>query len=215
MGVKISELNEATSVQNSDVLPIVQNGETKKVPVETLGSQKVNKTGDTMTGNLDMQSNSVKFGTDGNIQWKEDNFGDKFRIISNFTGTGSDNKLIFQSTTGGAGEDPQNWKDLLNIHADTGRLTLPDGGFVPKFFHLAWGTSFTVTTNWGGHGLIMVSNDALYMFWIAGANHNEIWTSLISGSDVCNISMPDSNHINVSRKDGQNMTCDVLFLTDY
>ena len=30
MGVKISELNEASSVQNSDVLPIVQNGETKK-----------------------------------------------------------------------------------------------------------------------------------------------------------------------------------------
>lgn len=52
MGVKISELNEASSVQNSDVLPIVQNGETKKVTVETLGSQKVNKTGDTLTGSL-------------------------------------------------------------------------------------------------------------------------------------------------------------------
>ena len=52
MGVKISELNEATSAQNSDVLPIVQNGETKKVTVETLGSQKVNKSGDTLTGGL-------------------------------------------------------------------------------------------------------------------------------------------------------------------
>lgn len=31
MGVKISELNEATSAQNSDVLPIVQEGETKKI----------------------------------------------------------------------------------------------------------------------------------------------------------------------------------------
>lgn len=120
MGVKISELNEATSVQNSDVLPIVQNGETKKVPVETLGSQKVNKTGDTMTGNLDMQSNSVKFGTDGNIQWKEDGYGDKFRIIPDFNGFGSDNKLIIQSTTGEAGEDPQNWKDLVTIYADSG-----------------------------------------------------------------------------------------------
>lgn len=56
MGVKISELNEALSVQNSDVLPIVQNGETKKVPVETLGSQKVNKTGDTLTGELNFQN---------------------------------------------------------------------------------------------------------------------------------------------------------------
>lgn len=34
MGVKISELNEATSAQNSDVLPIVQNGETKKISKE-------------------------------------------------------------------------------------------------------------------------------------------------------------------------------------
>ena len=215
MGVKISELNEATSVQNSDVLPIVQNGETKKIPVETLGSQKVNKSGDTMTGDLDMQSNSVKFGTDGNIQWKEDGFGDKFRIIPDFGDKGSNNVLRVQSTTGGAGEDPQNWKDLLKIHADTGRLTLPDGGLVPKFFQLGWGPSFTVTTNWGGHGLIMVSTDALYMFWIAGPNHDQLKAQLIWGSDVCNISMPDSNHINVSKKDGQNMTCDVLFLTDY
>lgn len=52
MGVKISELNEALSVQNSDMLPIVQEGETKKIQVETLGSQKVNKTGDTLTGSL-------------------------------------------------------------------------------------------------------------------------------------------------------------------
>lgn len=37
MGVKISELNEATSAQNSDVLPIVQNEETKKISIETLG----------------------------------------------------------------------------------------------------------------------------------------------------------------------------------
>lgn len=36
MGVKISELNEATSVQNSDVLPIVQNGETKKISAVNL-----------------------------------------------------------------------------------------------------------------------------------------------------------------------------------
>lgn len=56
MGVKISELNEASSVQNSDVLPIVQNGETKKIQVETLGSQKVNKSGDTLTGELNFNN---------------------------------------------------------------------------------------------------------------------------------------------------------------
>lgn len=124
MGVKISELNEATSAQNSDVLPIVQNGETKKIPVEVLGSQKVNKSGDTMTGDLNMQSNSVKFGNNGSVLWKEDGFGDKFRIIPDFFGAGTNNKLIIQSTTGGAGEDPQNWKDLVKIHADSGQVDL-------------------------------------------------------------------------------------------
>lgn len=212
MGVKISELNEASSVQNSDVLPIVQNGETKKTSVETLGSQKVNKTGDTMTGDLNMGNNSVKLSTNGNIEWKEYGCGDKFRIIPDFNGGGSDNKLIIQSTNGDEGEDPQNWKDLLKIHADTGRLSLPDGGFVPKFFQLVWGNSFTVATNSGGHGLIMVSNESLYMFWIAGTNHDQLSVNLIWGNDNCNITMPDNNHINVSRKDSNNMTCDVLFL---
>jgi hypothetical protein len=126
MGVKISELNEATSVQNSDVLPIVQEGETKKIPVEVLGSQKVNKSGDIMTGDLNMQGNSVKFGTNGNILFKEDGYGDKFRIIPYFGGSGSDNTLILQSTTGEAGEDPQNWKDLVIIHADTGEINILD-----------------------------------------------------------------------------------------
>ena len=38
MGVKISELTEAMAAQNSDEMPIVQNGETKKITVETLMS---------------------------------------------------------------------------------------------------------------------------------------------------------------------------------
>lgn len=80
----------------------------------------VEKTGDTMTGDLNMQSNSVKFGTTGNVLWKENGYGDKFRIIPDFNGAGANNKLIIQSTTGEAGTDPQNWKDLVTIHADSG-----------------------------------------------------------------------------------------------
>ena len=164
-----------------------------------------------MTGNLDMQSNSIKFGTDGNIQWKEDGFGDKFRIIPNFGDEGSNNVLRVQSTTGGAGTDPTNWKDLMNVHADTGEIALPNNAFVPKYFQMVWGNSLTIATEAGGQGLIMASADALYMFWISGGGHDQLTTHLIWGSDVCNISMPDSNHINVSRKDSQNMTCSVLF----
>jgi hypothetical protein len=141
MGVKISELNEASSVQNSDVLPIVQEGETKKIPVEVLGSQKVNKSGDTMTGGLLMQGNPIGFGTDGNIYFKEDGFGDKFRILPDFSGGGRDNVLKIQSTTGGAGEDPQNWIDLVTIHADTGEIDL---------IHPTTWTNATLSSNVGG-----------------------------------------------------------------
>ena len=84
----------------------------------------VEKTGDTMTGDLNMQSSSVKFGTTGNVLWKEDGYGDKFRIIPNFNGSGANNKLIIQSTTGDKGTDPQNWKDLVTIHADSGQVDL-------------------------------------------------------------------------------------------
>lgn len=38
MGVKISELTEAMAAQNTDEMPIVQSGETKKITVETLMS---------------------------------------------------------------------------------------------------------------------------------------------------------------------------------
>lgn len=101
---------------------------TEKESIDTsindLNNNKVNKSGDEMTGQLNMQSNSLRFGTTGNIFWKEDGYGDKFRVIPNFGNSGENNKLIIQSTTGGAGEDPQNWKDLAYIHADTGLIEL-------------------------------------------------------------------------------------------
>ena len=98
--------------------------EDKMNHIENGIANAVEKTGDTMTGDLNMQGNSVKFGNNGNILFKEDGYGDKFRIIPDFGGTGANNKLIIQSTTGEAGTDPQNWQDLVYIHADTGLIEL-------------------------------------------------------------------------------------------
>ena len=111
--------NKHTWVNNVDAVD-----EDKMNHIENGIANAVEKTGDTMTGDLNMQSNSVKFGTNGNILWKEDGYGDKFRIIPDFGNAGANNKLIIQSTTGGAGEDPQNWKDLVTIHADSGQVDL-------------------------------------------------------------------------------------------
>lgn len=101
----------------------------------------VEKTGDTMTGGLNMQGNAIGFGNGGNIYFKEDGFGDKFRILPDFSGGGRDNVLKIQSTTGGAGEDPQNWIDLVTIHADTGEIDL--------IHPTAW-TNATLSSNVGG-----------------------------------------------------------------
>lgn len=109
-----------------DELVELLNTERKSIDtsINDLNNNKVNKSGDEMTGQLNMQSNSLRFGTSGNIFWKEDGFGDKFRILPYFSGSGSDNKLVIQSTNGDAGTDPQNWKDLVYIHADTGLIEL-------------------------------------------------------------------------------------------
>lgn len=171
----------------------------------------VEKTGDTMTGDLDMQSNSVKLGTTGNIQWKEDGYGDKFRIIPNFAGAGSNNELRIQGTTGDEGTDPTNWKDLMNVHADTGEIALPNNAFVPKYFQMVWDNSLTIATEVGGHGLVFCSNASIYMFWISGGGHDQLSANLIWGNDICNITMPDSEHINISTKNNDSMTCSVLF----
>lgn len=111
--------NKHTWVNNVDAVD-----EDKMNHIENGIANAVEKSGDTMTGDLNMQNNSVKFGTTGNILWKEDGYGDKFRIIPDFGGAGTNNKLIIQSTTGGAGEDPQSWKDLVYIHADTGAVDI-------------------------------------------------------------------------------------------
>ena len=112
--------------KTSDDLLIVSKSELQQVVAEMVDNinNKVTKSGDIMTGELNMQGNPIGFGNGGNIFFKEDGFGDKFRILPNFSGAGSDNKLIIQSTNGDAGTDPQNWKDLVYIHADTGLIEL-------------------------------------------------------------------------------------------
>lgn len=90
--------------------------------IEELRNAKVSKSGDTINGILNMLGNAIKFGNNGCIEWKEDGYGDKFRIIPDFTGDGSSNKLLIQSTVGGEGTDPTNWKTIAYISADNGKL---------------------------------------------------------------------------------------------
>lgn len=136
----------------------------------------VEKTGDTMTGELNMQGNSVKFGNYGNIQWKKDGFGDKFRIIPDFGGSGSNNKLIIQSTIGDAGTDPINWENIANLSADDGDLTVK-GKLVSSNINtekLFWGTSMSFTMPIGSHAIVMLNGTDCLMIWMGGNVGSEI-----------------------------------------
>lgn len=67
MGVKISELTEAMAAQNTDLLPIVQNGETKKITKENLFNDTEQNIEDLQTNltNLETQiSELVEYTTD-------------------------------------------------------------------------------------------------------------------------------------------------------
>lgn len=153
---------ELNGNKTSDDLLIVSKSELQQIvqDMTTNINNKVTKSGDAMTGELDMQNNSLRFGTSGNIFWKEDGFGDKFRILPYFSGSGSDNKLVIQSTNGDAGTDPQNWKDLVYIHADTGLIELAgrllfnnkDSYDAIRKTRTLNGTDYQLTVGVGGNG---------------------------------------------------------------
>lgn len=173
--------------------------EDKMNHIENGIANAVEKTGDTMTGDLNMQGNSVKFGNNGNILFKEDGYGDKFRIIPDFGGTGANNKLIIQSTTGEAGTDPQNWQDLVYIHADTGAVDIV--GTI--------GNKNTIDyQSWHSVVLTRSDNDYLYVM-LYGTNILKEGTYSIEsnfriityGDTRADLTIPKSAISSISRKD--------------
>lgn len=107
-------------IQNADGLPIIRDYNNANVTVDA--------TGDTLflgydnTVQINCFRGKVRVNNDGGVWWQEDGYGDKFRIIPDFNGAGSSNRLLVQSTVGDAGTDPTNWKTLVSIHAETGEV---------------------------------------------------------------------------------------------
>lgn len=81
-------------------------------------SNKVSKTGDTMTGDISWNGET---GNTSGLYWKEYGYGDKFKIAPSFSGFNDDNFLGFQAAVGGAGADP-NLAVILKIHP-SGKIT--------------------------------------------------------------------------------------------
>lgn len=101
-------------------------------------SDKVSKSGDTMTDNLN-------FGNNTGLTWKEPGYGDKFAIKTDFSGADDNNKLKIQGAVGGAGTDP-NLIDLINISGKTGATTFAGNVVSPNFIGKTNGFTWDVTT---------------------------------------------------------------------
>lgn len=137
--------------------------------IEELRNAKVSKSGDTINGILNMLGNAIKFGNNGCIEWKEDGFGDKFRILPDFTGEGSNNKLLIQSTVGASGTDPTDWKTIAYISADNGKLYIL--GDIDTDGHVHAGHELgIVTPSYGRHLFFGDAND---FAWIDYRSNNE------------------------------------------
>lgn len=70
--------------------------------------------GGTLKGNINLGHNL-------GIYWKEDGFGDKFKIVSNFSGPNDDNKLKIMGAVGDAETDPELY-DLMTISGKSGNV---------------------------------------------------------------------------------------------
>lgn len=117
-------------------------------------SDKVGKSGDTMTDNLN-------FGNNTGLTWKEPGYGDKFAIKTDFSGADDNNKLKIQGAVGGAGTDP-NLIDLINISGKTGATTFAGNVSSPNFIGATNGHTWdTATENTNDTWLLVLNNSKI------------------------------------------------------
>lgn len=205
MGVEISELNEATSVQSSDVLPIVQNGETKKITkenlfndteteIENLEASKVNKTGDTLTGFLDFENK------------------DEFHA---FLKTRTLNGTDYQVAVGVGGNNSarmecvQNNNVLSSVEArDDGRIwNGKTNRNLPEVAYCGWQSSFTFTMR-GGHALVMLNAGDVLSLWVGGSYPSQtINITRLAGTDAQVSFNAQNQTVTVNFANNRNFTC--------
>jgi hypothetical protein len=109
----------------------------KTVATEEDTNKKVTKTGDTMSGDLSLPNSKIKFSNNGGVEWKENGYGDGFRIIPDFNGTDDSNKLKIQGSTGKAG-DNLNFNDIASISAKNGNVNFKGSVSAAAGFKGTW-----------------------------------------------------------------------------
>lgn len=72
-----------------------------------------------IAGNLEFMESSITGANIPGIYWKEYGYGDAFKIVPSFAGSGASNTLNIQASTGGAGVTPS-LSNIATISAETG-----------------------------------------------------------------------------------------------
>lgn len=158
----------------------------KNVATEEYADTKVSKAGDTMTGDLNFSGNKVKFSNNGGIEFKEDGYGDKFRIIPDFSGADDNNILKLQGAVGGAGTDPA-FVDLGYITAKSGNVTVKGNVNAPNFSGKMNGFEWDINTANNSDTWLLVMNGTKIQ-------HRAINTILPAMAIVTGtITMPEAN----------------------
>lgn len=155
-----------------------------------IDARYVKKAGDTMTGSLTMAGN-IYMQTGSVLQFKENNWGDKFGIWGAFNGADDENKMYIGSAVGGQYTDPAlsvkvtmllksgNWGfgtssplDKVHVHGGNIRMSYASDNRYMNVGCGGFAFYATSTTGWAG-GLNVYTNSGTHLGTSAGYYGNK------------------------------------------
>ena len=192
--VKISELPIATNVSDEDLVMVVQDGFNKQVTKEKFQKDKVNKSGDTLTGFLDFENK------------------DEFHaLIKTRTLNGTD----YQVAVGVGGNNSARMECVQNDNVLSSVEARSDGRIwngksnrkLPEVAYCAWQSSFTFSMT-GGHALVMVNAGEVVSLWVGGSYPSQsINITRLAGSELQVAFNAQNQTVTVSFANNRNFTC--------
>jgi hypothetical protein len=106
---------------------------------KSLNNSKLDKTGGNVSGTLNIQGNN------NGLYWKENGYGDKFKIAPDFTGADDSNVLKIMGAVGGQGTDPT-LVDLVKITGKSGNVIVKGNTTAQNFVGKTNGYTWDIST---------------------------------------------------------------------
>ena len=210
MPIKISQLPETNVSQSTDIFPIVQGGQTKGIrkdvlfsgidgQIENLSNNKVNKSGDTLTGELQF-NNKNEYGA---IK--------KTRTLSN----------VDYSAYLGVGGNVSSRLELLdsNNNVLSSVEVRPDGYIwngvknrrLVERARQTWGSSLSFTMEAGNQAIAMLDNTDMMMLWVGGVPGSETLNTVrLYGTNAQATFDRTTMTVTLKYNDNRNFTANVI-----